>query len=74
LPFRSATLAILLPLRATIASAALISSRIQNSSTSSPCDSADAIGEVPASPMAIWPEAMARITSPPPPNCRNETV
>ncbi|MCY1290853.1 hypothetical protein D9M70_400160 [compost metagenome] len=67
-------LAILLPLRATMASAALMSSRIQNSSTSSPCDSAEAIGDVPASPMAIWPDAMARITSPPPPNWRNDTL
>jgi hypothetical protein len=60
----------LVPLRATSASAAAMSSRIQKSSTSRPWLIAVAMGAEPASPMATSPEAIARITSPPPPNMR----
>ena len=70
LPLRSATLLTPLPLRATSASAAAMSSRIQKSSTSSPWLTAVAIGADPASPSWTSPDAIARITSPPPPNWR----
>ena len=59
-----------LPLRATNASAAAMSSRIQNRSTSIPWLIAVATPVEPTSPSCTSPEAMARITSPPPPNWR----
>ena len=59
-----------LPLRATSASADAMSSRIQKSSTSMPWLIAVATPVEPTSPIATSPDAIARITSPPPPNCR----
>ena len=70
LPFRSATLVMPLPSRATSASAAPMSSSIQNISMSRPWLIAVAIGALPASPSCTSPDAIARMTSPPPPNCR----
>ena len=60
----------LLPLRTTSASAAAMSSRIQKSSTSIPWLIAVAMPVDPTSPSWTSPDAIARITSPPPPNWR----
>ena len=70
MPFRSLIALMPLPLRAISASAAAMSSRIQKSWMSWPWLAAAVIGELPASPMCTSPEAIALMTSPPPPNMR----
>ena len=70
LPFRSLTLLMPLPLRTISASASAMSSRIQNSLMSWPWLAAAVIGLEPASPICTSPEAIALMTSPPPPNMR----
>ena len=63
-------LAILVPSRATSASALAMSAEIQNSWMSWPWLAAAVSGLEPTSPICTSPEAMARITSPPPANMR----
>jgi hypothetical protein len=58
------------PLRATSASASAMSAEIQNSLMSWPWLAAAVNGLEPVSPIWTSPEAMARITSPPPENMR----
>src|SRR4030095_16255435 len=74
LPLRSAIVLMPLPLRATSASAPAISSRIQNRSTSMPWLIAVAIPVDPTSPSCTSPDAIARVTSPPPPPLRRDAV
>ncbi len=70
LPFRSASEFTPEPLRATSASASLMLSSTQKTSIGTPCDSAAAMGDEPASPIWMAPEASARTTSAPLPSLR----
>mgnify|MGYP006992520129 CR=1 FL=1 len=74
LPFRSASELMPEPFLATSASAAPMSSRIQKSSSGSPRETAAAMPAEPISPICTAPDAIALITSPPPPNCFQLTL
>jgi hypothetical protein len=74
LPLRSATVLMPEPFFATSASAEPMSSRIQKSSSGSPRDTAAATPAEPTSPICTAPEAIALMTSPPPPNCFQLTL